>query len=69
LTRIGARAWLIGLCLYGLATCVDFAYHFGHDVRRDDGTIQFSEIPVAFSAALFWPVDIVARWLLEGSDS
>jgi hypothetical protein len=62
---MGSRIWLIGLCLYGLAAGVDFAYHFGHDVRRADRTIQFSEIPVAFSAALFWPVDVVARWLLE----
>jgi hypothetical protein len=62
---MGSRFWLIGLCFYGLAACIDFAYHFGHDVRRADRTIQFSEIPVAFSAALFWPVDIVARSLLE----
>ncbi|MBV8089295.1 MAG: hypothetical protein JO139_06925 [Alphaproteobacteria bacterium] len=64
MARIGERAWLIGLCLYGLAACTDFAYHLEHDVRRADGTIQFSEIPVAFSAALFWPVDLVSRWLL-----
>jgi hypothetical protein len=62
---MGRHVWLIGLCFYGLVACVDFAYHFGHDVRRADQTIQFSEIPVAFSAALFWPVDVVARSLLE----
>jgi hypothetical protein len=62
---MGPRIWLIAICFYGLAACVDFAYHFGHDVRRADRTIQFSEIPVAFSAALFWPVDVVARSLLE----
>jgi hypothetical protein len=66
LARIGERAWLIGLCLYALPACADFAYHFEHDVYRVDGTIQFSEIPVAFSAALFWPVDVVARRLLQG---
>jgi len=65
LARIGPRAWLIGVCLYGLAACADFAYHLGHDARRADGTFQFSEIPVAFSAALFWPVDVIARGLLE----
>ena len=64
LARIGPRAWPIGLCLYGLAAGADFAYHLGHDVRRADGIIQYSEIPVAFSAALFWPVDLVSRWLL-----
>ena len=62
---MGRHVWLIGLCFYGLVACVDFAYHFGHDVRRTDQTIQFSEIPVAFSGALFWPVDVVARSLLE----
>jgi hypothetical protein len=62
---MGRHIWLIGVCFYGLAACVDFAYHFAHDVRRADQTIQFSEIPVAFSAALFWPVDVVARSLLE----
>jgi len=62
---MGPRIWLIGVYVYGFVACVDFAYHFGHDVRRADRTIQFSEIPVAFSAALFWPVDVVARSLLE----
>ena len=62
---MGRLAWRIGLCIYGLAACVDFACHLIADVRRADRTITYAEIPVAFSAALFWPVDIVAIALLR----
>jgi hypothetical protein len=61
---MGRRIWLIGLCLYGVAACVDFAYHLTYGSRSVDRPIRYSEIPVAFSAALFWPVDIVAMALL-----
>jgi len=59
------QAWLIGLWLYGSAACVDFAYHLVGDVWGADRTIKYAELPVAYAAALFWPVDIVARELLE----
>jgi hypothetical protein len=62
---MGRRAWLIGLWLYGLAACVDFAYHLIVDVGSADQTSKYAEIPVAYSAALFWPVDIVAIALLR----
>ena len=62
---MGRRAWLIGLWLYGLAACVDFAYHLIVDVGSADQTSKYAEIPVAYSAALFWPVDIVAMTLLR----
>ena len=62
---MGRRAWLIGLWLYGSAACVDFAYHRIVDVRSADGTIKYAELPVAYSAALFWPVDLVAMALLK----
>jgi hypothetical protein len=62
---MGRRAWLIGLWLYGLAACVDFAYHLIVDVGGADQTSKYAEIPVAYSAALFWPVDIVAMALLR----
>ena len=62
---MGRRAWLIGLWLYGLAACVDFAYHLIVDVGGADQTSKYAEIPVAYSAALFWPVDIVAIALLR----
>jgi len=59
------RAWLIGLWLYGAVACVDFAYHLNADFRSADRTIKYAELPVAYSAALFWPVDIVAMALLR----
>jgi hypothetical protein len=63
--RMGRRAWLIGLWLYSGAACVDFAYHWLVDIRGADRTINYAELPVAYSAALFWPVDIVAIALLR----
>ena len=62
---MGRRAWLIGLCLYGLAGCVDFAYHLIANGRSAGPTINYAELPVVYSAALFWPVDIVAMALLN----
>jgi hypothetical protein len=62
---MGRRTWLIGLWLYGSAACVDFAYHGIVDVRGADRAIKYAELPVAYSAALFWPVDIVAMALLQ----
>jgi len=60
------RAWLIGLCLYGLAASVDFAYHLMADVLPGAGrTINYAELPVAYSAALFWPLDLAAMALLK----
>jgi hypothetical protein len=35
------------------------------DVGSADQTSKYAEIPVAYSAALFWPVDIVAMTLLR----
>jgi hypothetical protein len=61
---MGRRAWLIGLMLYGLGAGIDFAYHLIDDLRSGDEAIEFSEVAVAFSAGLFWPVDIVAMALL-----
>jgi hypothetical protein len=60
------RAWLAGLLLYGLGAGADFAHHLVDDLHTGDRIIEFSEIAVAFSAALFWPVDLVAMALLAG---
>ena len=62
---MGRRAWLIGLSLYGSAACVDFAYHLLGAARNADRTIKYAELPVDYSAALFWPVDVVAMALLN----
>jgi hypothetical protein len=56
------RADLIGLCLYGLVACGDFTYHLTWGAHRP--SVRYSDLPVAFSAAVFWPFDIVAMMLL-----
>jgi hypothetical protein len=56
------RAELIGLWLYGLGGCIDFAYHMTLGAPRT--SIWYSNLPVAFAAAVFWPVDLVAMAIL-----
>ena len=59
-------AWLAALLFYALAASGDFAYHLIEDVRTGNDAIEFSDIAVAFSAAVFWPVDLIAMVLLAG---
>ena len=56
--------WLAALLLYGAAAGGDFAYHLIGDLRTSDRVIAYSDVAVAFSAALFWPLDLVAKVLL-----
>jgi hypothetical protein len=58
------RFWLVGLLLYGLGAGADFAYHLADNLHSGDAAIEFPEIAVAFSAGLFWPIDLVAIALL-----
>jgi hypothetical protein len=57
-------AWLPALVLYALAASGDFAYHLIEDLHTGNQAIELSEILVAFSAAVFWPVDLIAMALL-----
>jgi hypothetical protein len=62
--RGGRRSvWLSALLLYALAAGGDFAYHLSN-LRSENLAIEVSQIPVAFSAAMFWPVDLIAMLLL-----
>jgi hypothetical protein len=54
-------AWLAALLLYGFATVGDFAYHLVEDLQTGN---EASQVAVAFSAALFWPADLIAMSLL-----
>jgi hypothetical protein len=54
----------VALVLYGLAAGGDFAYHLIDDQRTENEAIEISEVAVAFSAAVFWPVDLIAMALL-----
>ena len=56
--------WLAALVLYGLGAGADFSYHLIEDLRTGNQAIEVSEVAVAFSAAVFWPVDLIAMWLL-----
>ena len=57
-------AWLAALLLYSLAAGGDFVYHLIADLRTGNEAIEVSEVAVAFSAAVFWPVDLIAMALL-----
>jgi hypothetical protein len=63
-TRRRQRAWLVALALYALGIGVDISRHLAADLSSGNQAIEFSEVAVAFSAGLFWPVDIVATALL-----
>jgi hypothetical protein len=66
--RLGGHrsAWLAALLFYALAGSGDFAYHLIEDLRSGNQAIEASEVAVAFSAAVFWPVDLIAMALLAG---
>jgi hypothetical protein len=58
------RVWLIGLCLYAAAAALDFAAHLNADSRAGRNWHDPANLAVAFSAALFWPADLIAGLLL-----
>ena len=49
---------------YALAASGDFAYHLIEALRTGNEATEVSEIVIAFSAAVFWPVDLIAMALL-----
>ena len=57
-------AWLAALVFYALAASGDFAYHLIEDLHTGNQAIEVSDVTVAFSAAVFWPVDLIAMALL-----
>jgi hypothetical protein len=56
--------WLAALIFYALAASGDLAYHLIEYLHTGNEAIEVSEIVVAFSAAVFWPVDLIAMALL-----
>ena len=58
------RAWLIVLCLYALAAVADFAVHLNAARLAAENWLAPGTLAVAFSASLFWPLDIIAKLLL-----
>jgi hypothetical protein len=58
------RLWLVGMSLYALAAAADSGYHLHDGFTSGDGEVEFSEFAVAYSAGLFWPLDLIAMALL-----
>ena len=54
----------MALCLYALAAVLDFAVHLQADSRAGRAWHDPANLAVAFSAALFWPADLVASLLI-----
>ena len=57
-------AWLAALLFYALAASGDLAYHLIEYLHTGNEAIEVAEVAVAFSAAVFWPVDLIAMALL-----
>ena len=65
LSRTARRLWLAALVLYAGAALADFAGHLAADSRAGRDWHDAAHLAVAFSASLFWPVDLVAQYLLS----
>ena len=59
------RIWLAGLCLYAIAGAADAAIFLSDEVRAGEEWWAPDNPAVAFSAGLFWPVDLIAKMLLN----
>jgi len=59
------RIWLVGLLLYAIAGAADAAIFLHEETLAGQNWWAPDNLAVAFSAGLFWPVDLVARRLLN----
>jgi len=58
------RVALVALWFYMIAAAADIAVHLNEDRQRGPDWLTPANLAVAFSAGLFWPIDLVARRLL-----
>ena len=58
------RIWLAALILYAIAGIIDGASRIAQPPVPGSRSSPAAVLAVAFCAALFWPIDIVARPLL-----
>lgn len=65
LNPLARRLWLAALILYGAAVLADFGLHLAADDGAGRDWHDAAHLAVAFSASLFWPVDLVAEYLLS----
>jgi hypothetical protein len=61
---LSRRVWLVALGLYALAAVTDIAFHLNEDRLAGQDWRAPDNLVVAFSAGLFWPIDLVAQGLL-----
>ena len=59
------RLWLAALVLYGAAGLADMSARLAAERRAGHDWHDPAHLTVAFSAGLFWPVDLVAGHLLS----
>ena len=62
--KVSRRAWLVGLSLYAIAGAAAATLFLNHEARAGEDWWAPDNLAVAFSAGLFWPVDLVAKSLL-----
>jgi hypothetical protein len=65
LSRTARRLWLLALVLYGAGASADTVVHLAADVDAGQNWWAPDNLAVAVSAGLFWPVDLIARYLLS----
>jgi hypothetical protein len=58
------RAWLVVVWVYVAAGFVDASARVIEQKHQSDTGIGPANFAVAFAAGLFWPLDLVARFLL-----
>ena len=56
--------WLAALCVYAIAAMADITLHLRNDTATGENWWAPDNLIVAFSAGLFWPIDLVAHRLL-----
>ena len=59
------RVWLVGLLLYAIAGTADAVIFLRAEAQAGQNWWAPDNLAIAFSAGLFWPVDLVARSLLN----
>jgi hypothetical protein len=57
------RLWVIAVYLYTIGIAADFAVHLGIDRHTELNSLSPANLAVAFSASLFWPIDLIGLLL------
>jgi hypothetical protein len=65
LSPLARRVWLVALILYGAAALTDIAAHLAADARAGHNWHDPPHLAVAVAAGLFWPLDLIAGYLLS----